>query len=100
MLFQVLQQIEDLCLDGHIQRGHRLVQHDKGRLHRQSSREADALPLAAAQAAGQTADGAVRQAHFEQQAGDFRFDFGVAQISMKAQHFAKRCPNRLAGIEG
>src|SRR5215217_2984371 len=44
---QVDQQIDHLGLDRHIQRGYRLVAHDKAGLERQSASDADTLPLAA-----------------------------------------------------
>ena len=52
----------------------------KRRLHRQSAREADALPLAAAEAARQAAAMLSRQADIAQKARDFRGDFAAAQI--------------------
>ena len=43
---QILQQVQDLSLDGHVQRGHRLVADDE--LGLQGQRPGDAHPLAAA----------------------------------------------------
>ena len=42
-----LEQVEDLCLDRHVERRHRLVTHDEVRLDDEGSRDPDALPLAA-----------------------------------------------------
>ena len=44
---QIAQQIDDLGLYGNIQRGNRLVAHDKARVDDQSAGYADTLPLAA-----------------------------------------------------
>ena len=44
---QVQQQVEDLGLDGHVERGHRLVADDELGLQHQGARDADALSLAA-----------------------------------------------------
>ena len=44
---QILQQIEDLRLDGHVERRHGLVADDEARLERERARDPDALSLAA-----------------------------------------------------
>ena len=49
---QIGQQIEDGCLHRHVERGNRLVAHDKTRLGRERSGNRDALPLAPAQLMG------------------------------------------------
>ena len=45
LLLQIDKQVDNLRLDGNIQRGDRLVQHDKLRLHRQRAGNADSLAL-------------------------------------------------------
>ena len=47
LLLEVAQQVEDLCLDRHVHRGHRLVQHDEVREDDERPSDADALALAA-----------------------------------------------------
>ena len=44
---QILQQVDHLRLDRHVERGNRLVAHDELRLHRERARDHDALALAA-----------------------------------------------------
>ncbi len=44
-LLQVAQQIDDLCLDQHVERACRLVEHDEGRLEHNRARDCDALAL-------------------------------------------------------
>ena len=44
---EVLQQVDDLRLDGHVERRHRLVADDEARLDGERARDADALSLAA-----------------------------------------------------
>ena len=44
---QLHEQVEDLCLDGDVERGHRFVAHEELRLHRESARDTDALALSA-----------------------------------------------------
>jgi hypothetical protein len=46
-VLEVVEQVDDLRLHRHVERGDRLVQHDQPRLERQRPRDADALALAA-----------------------------------------------------
>ena len=47
LLLQLLQQVDDLRLDRHVERRHRLVADDEVRLDRERAGDADALALAA-----------------------------------------------------
>jgi hypothetical protein len=47
--FQIHQQVEDLCLNRFIERGHRLVENDQARFERQRASDVDALALATAE---------------------------------------------------
>ena len=47
LLLQVVEQVEDLRLDRHVECRHGLVQHDERRVERQGSGDADPLPLTA-----------------------------------------------------
>ena len=44
---QLLEQVDDLRPDRHVERRHRLVEHDQLRVERERARDADALALAA-----------------------------------------------------
>src|SRR5206468_5991343 len=67
LLLQVLQEVDDLGLDRHVQGGDRLVAHDERGVDRQGSGDADALALAAGELV-RVAVGEVRvQAHQAQQ---------------------------------
>src|SRR5690242_16351476 len=46
-LLQVLKQVEDLAADRHVEGGDRLVAHDELGLHREGTRDGNALALAA-----------------------------------------------------
>ena len=48
---QVLEKIDNLGLNGHIQRGHRLIGHQKSRFHGQGTGNGHPLPLASRQLA-------------------------------------------------
>ena len=52
LALQVLEQIDDLRLDGHIERGDGLVADDEGGVDGEGASDADALPLAAAELVG------------------------------------------------
>ena len=49
LLLQIHQQVDDLRLHRHVERRHRLVEDEERRIQRQRARQADALPLAAAE---------------------------------------------------
>ena len=49
LLLQIHQQVDDLRLHRHVERRHRLVGDDQRRVQRERARQADALPLAAAE---------------------------------------------------
>src|SRR5215467_2561617 len=49
LLLELLQQVDDLGLDGHVQRRHRLVTHNKLGVDGQGAGHPDALPLPAAE---------------------------------------------------
>ena len=51
-LAQVLEQVDDLGLDRHVERRHRLVADDEGGIDRQGPGNGDALALAAAELMG------------------------------------------------
>ena len=47
LLLQIVQQVDDLRLNGHVQRGNRLVADDELGVERQGACDADALALSA-----------------------------------------------------
>ena len=63
LLFKLVQQVQHLRLDGHVQCRHRLVAHDELRVHGQGARDAHALALAARELVGVAVAHVVRQAH-------------------------------------
>ena len=52
LLLNVLQQVDDLRLNGHVQRGHRLIADDELGVQCQRTGDADTLPLAAGELVG------------------------------------------------
>ena len=54
LFLQILKSVDDLCLDGNIQRGNRLIADDKPGADRQRAGNTDALPLSAGKLMGIT----------------------------------------------
>ena len=52
LLLDLLEQVDDLGLNGHVQRGHRLIADDEFRIQRQRPGNADTLPLTAGELVG------------------------------------------------
>ncbi len=67
---EVAQEVEDLRADGHVERGHGLVQHDQPGRQRERARDGDALTLAAGELVGEQLGGALRQPHQLEQVED------------------------------
>src|SRR6516225_8706298 len=44
-LLEILQQVDDLCLDRHVERRHRLIEHHEARIYRERPCDADSLAL-------------------------------------------------------
>ena len=63
VLLQVLQQVQDLGLNGHVQSGNRLVAHDELGVHGQSPGDADTLTAAAVQLVGVSVGQPAGEAH-------------------------------------
>ena len=64
---QVDEQVEDLRLDGHVERRDRLVEHDDGGARREGARDRDALALPAGELQREPAQHIVRQADLVEQ---------------------------------
>ena len=64
------EQVEDLRLDGHVQRGHRLIADDDSRARRERPRDGDALTLPARERDGLALGVCGRQADAAEQFGD------------------------------
>ena len=56
LLLQVHEQVDDLGLDGYVQRGNGFIGHDELRMDGQGAGDADALTLPAAEFVGKTVD--------------------------------------------
>ena len=97
---QILQHVDDLRLDRHVQRRDRLVTDDELRLHRQGTRDADALLLAAGKLVRKAVGVLGVQADFIQQLVDplppFRLPLKQA---MDIQGFADDLADRHARVE-
>ena len=72
-LLEVVEQVQDLALDRHVEGRHRLVADDEVRVDRQRPGDADALALAAAELVRVAVDVALVEAHLAEQLADERF---------------------------
>ena len=75
---QVDQQFDDLRLNRHVERRHRFVGDDERRVQRQRARDADALPLAAAELVRIALEMAALEPDQLEQLGDPRAPLGLA----------------------
>ena len=98
---QILQQVQDLGLDGHVQRGHRLVADDE--LGLQGQRPGDAHPLAAAavQLVGIGVEQPGGEAHHVHQPGNLLIQLRTALgLCVNPQRFPDDLPNGHPGVQG
>ncbi len=77
LFLQVLQEVQNLGLHGHVEGGDRLVEDDQLRIQRQGPGDADALPLAAAEGVGIAVQVLRPQSHHAQQIGHPFLQFGA-----------------------
>ena len=99
-LLQIGQQVQHLRPDGHVQRRHRLVQHQHPRLQHQGAGDGNALALAA----GEHVRIALRmfraQAHPGQHVAGQGLAFGVAGAdAIGRQRLHQRIAHRLARVQ-
>ena len=73
---QILQQVDDLRLDGDVERRDRLVAHDQFGFRGKGPGDADALALAAREFVRPAAQRVARQAHGVHQRRNLRLEFG------------------------
>ena len=75
LLLEVIEQVQDLCLDGKVQGGHRFIQDDDVRVQGQGPGYADALALAAGEFLRRLAGVRGSQSHHVEQFADPGFAF-------------------------
>ena len=101
LLLKLLKGVDDLRLNGYVQRGDRLVADDELGLHRQRPGNADALPLAAGKFVGVATGMVAVQPHQIQQMSDLFIPLLFAGIQMvDVQRLADDVADRHAGIQG
>jgi len=96
---QPLQQVDDLRLDGDVQRRDRLVADDEGRVHRQRPRDADALPLAARELVRVAVGEVGVHAHHPQQLLDALLALLAAREAVDVQGLAHDVAHGLPGVQ-
>ena len=101
LLLQPDEHIDDLCLNGHVQRGDGLVHHQKLGLHGQSPGDADALALAARELVDEAVGVLLVQAHLFQQLIDLLGALGLVLVQVMHVHaFGHDVADGHAGVEG
>jgi hypothetical protein len=99
MLLEIGEQVEYLSLHRYIERGDRLVAYDERRLHRESPRDTDPLPLASGEFMGIAASVAGIEPYLLQQGGDTIRNLRSRSQPMDLDPFGNGGPNRHTGIE-
>ena len=101
LLLQIAQQVQNLCLYGHVQRAHRLVADDEFGIQRQRPGDADALPLAAGKLVGVAVEQLLANAHLLHQRLDHLHALGaVLAHAMGVQRLQDDVPHLHAGVQG
>ena len=101
LVLQVLEHVHNLRLDGHVQRGHRLVADDEPGVHRQGAGDADALALAAGELVGVAGSVLGVQAHQLHQVQHLLAALGLGGVELvHVQRLADDVLNGHAGVQG
>ncbi len=70
LVLEILEQVDDLGLDGHVEGGNRLVSHDEVRVERERTRQTDPLALPPGEFVRVAVGGVSRQPHDVEQFAD------------------------------
>ena len=101
LFLQVMEHVDDLCLDRNVQGGNRLVTDDEFRIDRQGAGDADTLALAAGELVGIAGGMLAVQADIAHQLQDAVLAFLLAGVELvHIQRFADDVGNRHAGVQG
>ena len=99
LFLQVLQEVQNLGLHGHVEGGDRLVEDDQLRVQGQGPCDADALPLAAAEGVGIAVQVLRPQSHHAQQIGYPFLQFVAGGHAVDQQRLAHVLQEVHAGVE-
>ena len=100
LILQILQQVDDLGLYGHIQGGNGLVAHHHLGVKDEGAGQADALALSAAELVGIAIEVLRAQTHLGQHGHGLFHALGAVAHAVDGQHLHQRVADALAGIEG
>ena len=98
-LLQVLKQVQDLAADRNVERGDRLVAHDELGLHREGTRDGDALALAARELVGISLCVLGPQPNGAEQLGHALTASGGRQVGVQQQWLGQHLSHPHAWIE-
>ena len=99
LALQLLQQVDNLRLNRHIQRRHRLVAHDNLRIKNQRARQADALPLTTGELVRITIEMLRPQADLRHDVQRPRHPLVLVADMVNRQHFHQHVANALPRVQ-
>ena len=99
LALQLLQQVDNLRLNRHIQRRHRLVAHDNLRIKNQRARQADALPLTTGELVRITVEMLRPQADLRHDVQRPRHPLVLVADMVNRQHFHQHVANALPRVQ-
>ena len=99
LVLQIVEQVQDLRLDGDVQRLGRLVADDESRLHRKRSGDADALPLAAAELVRIAIGGLLPESAAFEQLLDANAEFVAGRQTVHHERLADETADPHAGVQ-
>src|ERR687895_1913497 len=98
VVLEVVEQVDDLGLNRHVERRNRLVEHDQPRLQREGPRHPDPLPLAARELVREPVHVLLLEPDLAEQLPNLRLHV-LAVRTVEAQRHPDYLPHPLAGIE-
>ena len=98
-LLQIVEQIQNLRLHRHVERGGRLVQNDEARIQRERARDADALALSAGEFVRETIQMLTAQVHQFEQFDDARGQRFAAQARVNDERLGDDVVHGEARVE-
>ena len=100
IVLERIEQVDDLRLDGHVERGHRLVRDDEVRRHGERAGDANALALASRELVRIPGRRVLGQPDPAQEAPDRRRVRPAAHALMNAQRLADDSADAVSRIQG
>jgi hypothetical protein len=99
-VLEIVKKIDDLSLDGHVERGHGFIEHDQARLSGKCPRNPDALSLAPREFVGKAIDVFGIQSNLGEKRFDPSFAFSFVPLhSVEAQACSHNLTHTLSWVQ-